>query len=194
MVNSTTKGKHGYGARVIAGKYNSMMLNSPNYCKISNTALQRAVAGDTTGQSPAACGRPQKIPRALYATLAKQSAMLQVAGEGEASSSSVKMRELIEGLGSGTKWEGEYTTRAVWRKTLTHYPEVMNPVKAKPNEDRRVEWLSYKNIMEWTKRAKAFLIDIGMAKDEPGIIREPTDLLLLLLLYCLLFLIPFFSY
>ena len=51
-------------------------------------------------------------------------------------------------------------------------PEILNPVKAKVNEDRRVEWLSYKNIMEWTARAKEFLITIEMAKDEPGIIRE----------------------
>ena len=58
-----------------------------------------------------------RCKNSLCATLAKHLAMLQVAGEGEASS--VKMKELIEGLGSGTKWEREYTTGAEWRKTLT---------------------------------------------------------------------------
>ncbi len=53
-----------------------------------------------------------------------------------------------------------------------HHPEIMNPVKAKNHEDRRVDWLTYKNIMEWNARAKKFLIDIGMAVDEPGIIRS----------------------
>lgn len=47
------------------------------------------------------------------------------------------------------------------------------PHSAKNNEDRRVDWLSYGNILAWTARAKEFLISIGMAKDEPaGIIRK----------------------
>ena len=47
----------------------------------------------------------------------------------------------------------------------------MNPVKAKNHEDRRVDWLTYKNIFDWNLRAKQFLIDLGMANDEPGMIR-----------------------
>ena len=60
----------------------------------------------------------------------------------------------------------------VWRKTRTKHPEILNPVKTKNNEDRRVEWLTYKNIIDWTARAKEFLLSIQMAKDEPGLIRE----------------------
>jgi len=48
----------------------------------------------------------------------------------------------------------------------------MNPVRAKHNDDRQVDWLTYKNVLEWNARAKKFLVDIGMAKDEPGTIRE----------------------
>ena len=60
----------------------------------------------------------------------------------------------------------------VWRKTRTKHPEILNPVKTKNNEDRRVEWLTYKNIIDWTARAKEFLLSIQMAKDEPGVICE----------------------
>ena len=55
-------------------------------------------------------------------------------------------------------------------------------MQAKSNKDRRVEWLSYKNIIDWTTRAKAFLIDIGMAKDEPGIICESTCTIIIIII------------
>jgi len=96
--------------------------------------------------------------------------MLQTSGEGEASGAGMKC--LTEGLVAGTKWENEFSTDYVWRKTRRDHPEILIPVYAKNNEDRRVEWLSYKNIIDWTARAKQFLISIGMAKDEPGMIRE----------------------
>jgi hypothetical protein len=48
----------------------------------------------------------------------------------------------------------------------------LNLVRTKINKDRQVEWLTYKNINDWTAAAKKFLTTIGMAKDEPGIIRE----------------------
>jgi hypothetical protein len=96
--------------------------------------------------------------------------MMQVAGVGEALF--VKMKALTEGLVANSKWEGVFSTEYCWRKTRNNHPEIMNPMKAKVNKDCRVEWLSYKNVMDWTARAKDFLITIGMAKDEPGEIRE----------------------
>ena len=95
---------------------------------------------------------------------------MQMVNEGEASS--VKMKALTEGLVAKTKWQGVFNTEYCWRKTRKNHPEILNPVKAKVNEDRRVEWLSCRNIMDWTARVKEFLISIGMAKDEPGIIHE----------------------
>ena len=82
------------------------------------------------------------------------------------------MKVLVEGLMAGTKWEDKIDPGYLWRKTRACHPEVLNPLKAKKNEDRRVEWLTYKNITHWTTRAKDFLIGIGMAKDEPGLIRK----------------------
>ena len=169
-LDSKTYGKRGHGARAIAAKYNESTLNSPSDRKLLATSLQLSVTDNRAGKSPVARGRPEKIPSILCAALAKQSVMLKVAGEGEASSA--KMQSLIEGLRTGTPWDEVFTTRGCWRKTLKNPPEVMNTAKAKNNENCRVEWLTFRNIKDWTARAKSFLIDIGMAKDEPGTIRE----------------------
>ena len=168
--DDTTRGKRGCGASAIAQHLNETMLTSPNDRKLKPHALRDAVASSRAGLSPATRGRPPTIPPTLCKMLAQQSAMMQVAGEGEASS--VKIKCLTEGLVTQTKWEGVFNTPYCWRKTRKLHPEIMNPVRAKINEDRRVEWLTYKNIWDWLARAKDFLISIGMAKDEPGIIRE----------------------
>ena len=168
--SNKTRGKPGCGAYSIASKYNESMLTSPSDRKLKPTAIRDAVLENRAGLSPPKRGRREKIPSELCAGIAKQSAMMQVAGEGEASS--VKMKALTEGLVANNKWEGVFSTEYCWRKARKNHPEIMNPVKAKVNEDRRVEWLSYKNVMDWTARAKEFLITIGMAKDEPGEIRE----------------------
>ena len=60
----------------------------------------------------------------------------------------------------------------------TEHPEMLNPVRAKNHEVRRVDWLSYNNIIKWNDRVKQFLVEIGMAKDEPGMIREYHILIL----------------
>ena len=51
------------------------------------------------------------------------------------------------------------------------HPTLINPSRAINNEDRRVDWLTYRNIIEWNKRAKEFLVEIKMGKDEQRFIR-----------------------
>jgi len=41
-------------------------------------------------------------------------------------------------------------------------------VKQKHNKDRRVDWLTYKNVNDWTDQAKAYLVELGMLKNKPG--------------------------
>ena len=94
--------------------------------------------------------------------------MMQVCAEGEASAP--KMKATASALIAGTNHN--FSVDYAWRKTRMRHPEILNPVKAKNHEDRRVEWLTYKNIIEWNARAKKFLIDVGMAKDCPGMIRK----------------------
>jgi len=164
------RGKRGQGAGAIAATFNESMLSSPSDRKIKATTLREAVTFDRVGLSPVKGGRPEKIPSKLCAALSKQSAMMHFANEREALS--VKMKALTDGLVVNTKWQNVFSTEYCWRKTRKNHPKILNLVKAKVNKDCRVEWLSHKNIMEWTTRGKEFLITIGMAKDKPGIIRE----------------------
>ncbi len=50
---------------------------------------------------------------------------------------------------------------------------MLMPEKAVNNKDRRVDWLTYKNIIDWNQRAKEFLISCGMGTlPEQGLIRK----------------------
>jgi hypothetical protein len=46
------------------------------------------------------------------------------------------------------------------------------PAKAINNQDRRVDWLTYKNFNDWNQRAKQILISCGMCTPEQGLIRK----------------------
>ena len=118
----------------MALQVNSSMLSSPNYRKLSATSLQRAIESKRVGQSPSKHGQPEKVPFQLCAALAKQSTMMQVASEGEASGK--KIKALTEGLVYGTKWESVFSTDYCWNRTRSQYPEILNPVRVKINEDR----------------------------------------------------------
>ena len=83
-----------------------------------------------------------------------------------------------QALTVGTLWEDKICPRNLWRKTRTNHPAILQPVKLKNSEDRRVEWLSFKNINTWTDAAKKLLIDMDMVKDEPGYISKYYLLLL----------------
>lgn len=168
-------GKRGFGVDAVSEDVNSRLLTSPNDRHIKPTALYNAVKAGRIGVSPLKRGRKAVIPDILPSALAAQAVMMQVAGVGEASAK--KMKVFVEGLTSGTEWEDKINPNYTWRKTRTQHPEILNPVKAKKNEDRRVEWLSYGNIMKWTEHAREVLISIGMAKDEPGLIRKLPTLL-----------------
>jgi hypothetical protein len=102
---------------------------------------------------------------------------MQVSGEGEMSS--LKMRTLATAMTLGTPHEGKLTSDYVWKMCRHRHPEYIKPAQAVDNEDRRVNWLTYNNIIKWMQRAKTFLLHIKMAKDEPGIIRK------WLCLYCI---------
>ena len=51
------------------------------------------------------------------------------------------------------------------------HPALINPSRAVNNEDCRIDFLMYRNIIKWNKRAKEFLVEIKMGKDERGCIR-----------------------
>ncbi len=63
-----------------------------NDCTIKPTALHDTVESNCAGFLPSKCGPPEKVPLALCAALATQSAMMQVADKEEISS--VRIRAL----------------------------------------------------------------------------------------------------
>ena len=170
MGDQNKAGKKGYGARDVVEHINNTMLSSPSDRRLSKTAVHRATVTNQAGKSPPMRGRPQSIPSALPYAIATHSAMMQISGEGEASA--VRIKSTIHALVADTAHANKFSAEYVWRRTRKNHPEILNPVRAKGNEDQRVDWLTYKNIMVWNARAKQMLVNIGMAKDEPGEIRE----------------------
>ncbi len=161
---------HGHGARAVAKKFNQEMLNSPGDDKLTHESIRKAVSLGRAGKSPPKMGRPQKIPTAVTYGLAVHSTMMQVSGLGEASKK--KLMTASEALALDTPLEGTYNHEYAVRAARMRHPELLMPVSAKNNEDRRVDWLTFKNINTWTDGVKKFLVEIGMLKDEPGYICE----------------------
>ncbi len=160
------QGQRGSGIRAIVQRINNEKLISPNDKKLTRGAVFNAVDRGDIGVSPLKKGKKETVTPLVTLDLATQATMMQVCAEGEASAP--KMRATASALIAGTnhKFSVDYT----WRKTRMAHPEILNPVKAKNHEDRRVEWLTYRNFIDWNARAKKFLVDIGMATDVPGMI------------------------
>ena len=169
-VSKAEKGKRGNGVDSICQRVNDEMLTSPADRKLRPSTLHRAVQRGDFGISPLKLGRKSSLPKELTQALAVHSVMMQVSGEGEMSS--IKMRTLATAMTLGTPHEGKLTDAHIWKTTRHRHPEYIKPAQAVDNEDRRVDWLTYRNIMLWMKMAKKFLLAVEMAKDEPGHIRK----------------------
>ena len=162
--------KYGTGLRATVNRVNKEMLNSPHDKKLTKSTIYNAVARGDFGVSPLKNGRRGLIPPELTHGLACHSVMMQVSGEGEASS--LKMRAILSAITLGTQFENKFSTDYLWRKTRLDHPRLIFPAKAIDNEDRRVDWLTYQNITDWNIAAKNFLISIGMGTEDQGLIRK----------------------
>ncbi len=58
----------------------------------------------------------------------------------------------------------------MWRLTRERHAEIINPSQQLNSEDRQVEWLTYKNVKDWNKRAKEELLSLGMVSDKPRLL------------------------
>ena len=183
-IPESEKGKHGTGVDAICERINKEMLMSPADRKLAPSTVHRAIQRGEFGISPPTAGRKSTLPKEFTKALAVHSVMMQVSGEGEMSS--IKMRTLATAMTLGTPHEGKLTNAHIWKTTRHRHPEYIKPANAVDNEDRRVDWLTYKNIMLWMQRAKKFVLDIEMAKDEPGLIRKCVCL-------CYIFILPLTS-
>jgi hypothetical protein len=80
------------------------MRTSPNDSKLKHSVLLPAVKAKRAGLSLVKLGQPKKIPESLSVACAIQSAMVEVAGEGEALPK--KMKALTDGLNSKHQMAG----------------------------------------------------------------------------------------
>ena len=170
IANGPNKGKKGFGIAGVVERWNSSVLSSPNDRLLSKSKVAEALKSGKAGKSPPKRGRPRKIPLELTTSLATHATMKQVSGEGEANRET--MVQTTMALTVGTKWENKLKPDYVWRRVRMDHPGLINPSKAKESEDRRIDWLTFWSINEWTDTVKDELIRLRMLKDEPGYIRK----------------------
>jgi hypothetical protein len=161
---------HGTGLWVTVNRINKEMLNSPHIKKLTKSTIYNAIVRGDFGVSPLKTGRRGLIPPELTHGLACHAVMMQVSGEGEASS--LEMRAISSAITLGTQFENKFSTDYLWRKTRLDHPCLICPAKAIDNKDHRVDWLTYQNITDWNIAAKNFLISIGMGTEDQGLIRK----------------------
>ena len=85
---------------------------------------------------------------------------------------SAKLGNTLIAMKLGTKHGGTFNKRYAVCRAHCEHPEVFNPVVAKNDGNRRVEWLTYNNLNVWTDAVKKELIKLGVVLDKPGFISE----------------------
>jgi hypothetical protein len=65
------------------------------------------------------------------------------------------MHTIIKALKMGTIYDKLIDVEYVWRLMRERHDDIICPDKQVNNEDRRVDWLTYANVMVWNKRAIA---------------------------------------
>ena len=163
-------GKKGKGLRSIANRYNLSHLDQPDDRKLKPTNIFTALENGNVGVSPPKQGRPRKIPNVVTNQLAMQAAMMQASGQGEATTS--KLCKALTAATTGTEHEGTFNNKYVVERARKDYPHIFQPRNTVTNDDRRVEWLTFKNINDWTDAVKKELIDLGVVIDKPGIMSK----------------------
>lgn len=96
--------------------------------------------------------------------------MMQALGEGKATTA--KLSRTLFAATTGTDHEGTFNHKYAVERARREHPALFQPVQAKNNDDRRVEWLTYKDINDWTDACKGELIKLGVVLDKSGHISE----------------------
>ncbi len=81
--------------------------------------------------------------------------MKQIAAT-DSEASGINMIPMIKGMTNGIVWEGRFSTEYAWRRAPRDHPEHLIPAKSKSCEDTRAEWLTAKNINDWTNNNNFF--------------------------------------
>ena len=160
----------GKGAQAMADCWNKLELYSSSDKQLSRTVITDALNAGRIGVSPPKIVKPVKVVPDITSQFGRGAAMMQASGTGEATYA--KMDKKNEALTVGTSHADTLNSKYTFCKARMAHPEIFNPVMAKNDDDRRIEWLTFKNINDWTDAVKEELVQIGMVKKELGIISE----------------------
>ena len=165
-------GKRGNGVETVCERINFLYLSEPGDRKLTRGAIREATGKRKEyGKTPPKRGRRPKITKLVTDQVAMQAAMMQASGEGEATTA--KLSRALFAATTGTEHEGISIISMPWRRHDVNIQPSFSPyVQAKNDDDRRVEWLTYKNINDWTYAVKGELINLGIVFDKPGLISE----------------------
>ena len=159
--------KNGNGAAAICHHLNKQYLSHPSDKQLTRSTITRAVRNcNQHGESPMKKGPRATVTNEITDQVAMQAAMLQASGEGEATTR--KLTDTLVSLTAGTNHEGSFDPDYAVKKTRRLNPAVFAPVNAINDDDRRIEWLTYKNLNDWTNAIKKELINLDVVKDVPG--------------------------
>jgi hypothetical protein len=119
--------KKGKGICAVIVEVSEEFLDFPSNIKVLRGAIERVMLqGDEL--SPLKPGQNVSVPHDLTYALATHSRMMPVAGDGEAST--VTMKAVALAVLAGTKHEGKMDVEYVWRKTRESHPEIINLERA----------------------------------------------------------------
>jgi hypothetical protein len=96
--------------------------------------------------------------------------MMQSSVEGEAST--LKKRAIASALTLGTAHQNLFSADYLWLRTQMDHPSMIMPARNIYNEDRRVDWVTYKKIKDWNEKRKEFLVSLGMGLPDQGLIHK----------------------
>ena len=99
----------GTGLRPISDKYNLTMLHLPDDRELKPTTLSDYIKEGIIGVSPPKRGRRRAIPNPVTDQLARETAMMQASGEGEATSA--KLYRVLDAATTGTEHAGKFNSK-----------------------------------------------------------------------------------
>ena len=134
----------GTGLRPISEKYNVTMLNLPDDREIKPTTLRDYIKEGIIGVSPPKRGRRRAIPNPVTDQLARETAMMQASGEGEATTA--KLCRVLDAATTGTEHAGKFNSKYVVKRAKRYHPHIFQPRKAISDDDRQVEWMTVSNV------------------------------------------------
>ena len=139
--------------RHIVSNANLTQLMHPIYYEVKNVTVRKYFYLGKAGESPEKRGRPPRITDALLEASNLHVTRIQASGDIVKADESIMMA-IIDDMVHGTGFEGSFTTYWCWLIVRNPYTDTLVHTEMFDHEDRREEWLTFKNIDQWIGDAK----------------------------------------